>query len=105
LPATGDVPIAALHRAHPRPQPNPPQLELLSLWRSGELERLLASVTAGDVTVNLVTLVACVSVLLAALAALLMSASRTVYLLDFAIYKPPERCAAVEIPWRVRGNC
>jgi hypothetical protein len=41
-----------------------------------------------------VTLVACVSVLLAALAALLMSASRTVYLLDFAIYKPPDRCAA-----------
>ncbi|KIZ04826.1 3-ketoacyl-CoA synthase 9 [Monoraphidium neglectum] len=65
-------------------------LELVNLWHAGELHRLWDSVIDGDVTVNMVTLVACVSVLLAALAALLMSASRTVYLLDFAIYKPPD---------------
>lgn len=39
------------------------------------------------------TLVACVSVLLAALASLFMSSSRAVYLLDFSCYKPPDRCA------------
>lgn len=103
------------------------QLELVNQWHSGELQRLLASVIEGDVTVNLVrrpactignarlqtaivgrpseftsqmlstshvsqvTLVACVSVLLAAVASLLMSSSRAVYLLDFSIYKPPDR--------------
>jgi hypothetical protein len=34
-------------------------------------------------------------VLLAALAALVMQSSRSVYLLDFSIYKPPDRWGAV----------
>lgn len=30
------------------------QLELVNLWHAGELQRLLATVVEGDVTVNLV---------------------------------------------------
>jgi hypothetical protein len=65
-------------------------LELASLWHTGELQRLLATAVEGDVTVSLLALVGTLSVLLAALAALYMGAGRAVYLLDFAIYKPPD---------------
>jgi len=42
-----------------------------------------------------VTLVTCLSVLLAAFAAWVMNSSRSVYLLDFSVYKPPDRCVGV----------
>jgi len=84
----------ALHPDLPSPSlpTKPNQLELVNLWHSGELQRLFATIIEGDVTVNMATLVACVSVLLAAIAALIMSTTRPVYLLDFSIYKPPDRC-------------
>jgi hypothetical protein len=40
-------------------------------------------------------MVACCSVLLAALMAFFLLQTRPVYLVDFAVYKPPDRCVCV----------
>lgn len=40
-----------------------------------------------------VTVVVCCSVLMAALLSFFLLQTRPVYLVDFSVYKPPERCA------------
>lgn len=47
--------ITKMHQPRSVHAPVALQLELVNLWHSGELQRLLATVTEGDVTVNLVS--------------------------------------------------
>ncbi|KAF6264839.1 FAE1/Type III polyketide synthase-like protein-domain-containing protein [Scenedesmus sp. NREL 46B-D3] len=65
-------------------------LELGNLLRTGELIRLWSVASQTDLTFNLVTVVLCSSVLLAALLSFFLLQTRPVYLVDFSCYKPPD---------------
>lgn len=89
------MPLPPITRGLP-PSPRLPrpstQLELGNLASSGELARLWHMASQTDLQLNLVTVVACSTVLLGALLSTWMLQTRPVYLLDFAVYQPPERC-------------
>ena len=59
--------------------------------RKGEISRLWLVASQTDLTINLVTVVTCCSVLLAAVLAFFLLQTRPVYLVDFAVYRPPDR--------------
>ena len=59
--------------------------------RKGEISRLWLVASQTDLTINLVTVVTCTSVLLAAVLAFFLLQTRPVYLVDFAVYRPPDR--------------
>lgn len=62
------------------------------MLRSGELVKLWVVASQTDLTFNLVTVVMCCSVLLAAVLSFFLLQMRPVYLVDFAVYKAPDRC-------------
>jgi len=64
-------------------------LELLNLYQSGNLVELLSVAKQTDLTINLVTLVACLVVLAAVLLSYVFLKNRPVYLVDFSVWVPP----------------
>eukprot|EP00878_Enallax_costatus_P003978 GHUV01004200.1.p1 GENE.GHUV01004200.1~~GHUV01004200.1.p1 ORF type:complete len:146 (+),score=15.43 GHUV01004200.1:262-699(+) len=65
-------------------------LELGNMVRTGELIKLWSVASQTDLTFNLVTVVICCSVLLAAILSFFLLQTRPVYLVDFSVYKPPD---------------
>lgn len=60
------------------------------MLRKGELGQLWTVANQTDLTFNLVTVVACCSVLMAAVLAIFLLQTKPVYLVDFAVHQPPE---------------
>jgi 3-ketoacyl-CoA synthase len=65
-------------------------LELAHMLRAGQLTALWSVAHATNLTFNLVTVVACVSMLLAAVASFFLLQTRPVYLVDFAVHRAPD---------------
>jgi 3-ketoacyl-CoA synthase len=61
------------------------------MLRVGQLHALWRVAQATNLTFNLVTVVACVSMLLAAVLSFFLLQNRPVYLVDFSVYRPPDR--------------
>ena len=59
--------------------------------RVGQLSALWNVAHDTNLTFNLVTVVACVSMLLAAVLSFFLLQTRPVYLVDFSVYRPPDR--------------
>jgi hypothetical protein len=60
------------------------------MYARGELSQLWRVASETDLSMNLVTAMVCVSVLAAALLGLYLVQGRPVYLVDFAVYRPPD---------------
>jgi len=60
------------------------------MLRSGDLGRLWAVAASTDLRLNLVTVVACCSLLAAAALGAWLLQTRPVYLVDFACHRPPD---------------
>jgi hypothetical protein len=64
----------------------------MNMARVGQLSALWNVAHDTNLTFNLVTVVACVSMLLAAVLSFFLLQTRPVYLVDFSVYRPPDRC-------------
>ncbi|GBF91682.1 hypothetical protein Rsub_03986 [Raphidocelis subcapitata] len=65
-------------------------LELVNMLRVGQLSALWNVAQDTNLTFNLITVVACVSMLLAAVLSFFLLQTRPVYLVDFSVYRPPD---------------
>eukprot|EP00879_Flechtneria_rotunda_P017594 GHRR01018444.1.p1 GENE.GHRR01018444.1~~GHRR01018444.1.p1 ORF type:complete len:456 (+),score=130.64 GHRR01018444.1:379-1746(+) len=72
------------------------------MLRTGELLKLWTVASQTDLTFNLVTVVACCSVLLAAVLSFFLLQTRPVYLVDFSVYKSPD---SWKIPKQLFFDC
>lgn len=72
-------------------------LQLISTYQSGDAVRLWQVAKQTDLTVNLITIVTCTAVLFAALLSFFLLKSPPVYLVDYAVYRPPDS-------WSVRRD-
>ncbi|WIA44626.1 hypothetical protein OEZ86_007343 [Tetradesmus obliquus] len=65
-------------------------LELGNLYQTGDLSRLWVVAKQTDLTFNLVSAVACCSVLLGVLVSMFLMQQRPVYLVDYHVYRAPD---------------
>eukprot|EP00878_Enallax_costatus_P014609 GHUV01015283.1.p1 GENE.GHUV01015283.1~~GHUV01015283.1.p1 ORF type:complete len:172 (+),score=22.73 GHUV01015283.1:244-759(+) len=66
-------------------------LELGNMYQTGELTRLWEVAKQTDLTFNLVSAIVCCSVLLGVLVTMFLMQQRPVYLVDYHVYRAPDR--------------
>lgn len=65
-------------------------LELMNMYKNGDLERLWMVARQTDLTLNMITAIFCITALAAAIISYYLLKTRPVYLVDFSIYRAPD---------------